>query len=144
MAKLVKSSVNQIIYGNIEIGIPSQVEKFDLWNNSSTDEDITVTELSFPEYVYGKITDSVDDYASSIVGSFEIPYGFLNTQKYFMGIDGATIPIIEDVDGFLSETGIYLGTGQSDKTLLVDIMVCLQTEEDYILEDETGNFLEVV
>lgn len=142
MAKVLKSSVNQIIYGNVEINVQSAVESFILTNNSSTAEDINITEIAFPEYVYGKIKDSLDDYSSSIVGSFDIPYGFIDTQKYFMDVDGKIIPITEDISGILSETGIYLGTGQSDRTLLVDIMVCLQDENNYILEDESGNFLE--
>lgn len=146
MVKLLRTSVNSIDYGSVEYGKQSSVRRFNITLDDDTDESVTVDSIDFPEHVMGKFsTDS--EYSDSIVGTFVIPYKiFLYETKYFMNSDvlgmGKVI-LIEPVElGYLCETGIYVGTGQSDKRLLVDIQVCLQDELGYILEDEFGNFLE--
>jgi hypothetical protein len=135
MVKLLRTSVNSIDYGSVEYGKQSSVRRFDITLDDDTDESVTVDSIDFPEHVVGKFsTDS--EYSESIVGTFVIPYKiFLYGTKYFMNTDGKTT-----TDE--TKTGIYVGTGQSDKRLLVDIQICLQDEGGYILEDEFGNFLE--
>jgi len=135
MIKLLRTSVNSIDYGSVEYGKQSSVHKFDIFLDDETDTSVTVTSIDFPEHVMGKLsTDS--EYSEEISGTFIIPYKiFENETKYFMDINGATT---EDE----TKTGIYLGEGQIDKRLLVDIQICLQDESGYILEDENGNFLE--
>lgn len=135
MVKLLRTSVNSIDYGSVEYGKQSSVRRFNITLDDDTDESVTVDSIDFPEHVMGKFsTDS--EYSDSIVGTFVIPYKiFLYGTKYFMDTDGKTT--IDE-----KKTGIYVGTGQSDKRLLVDIQVCLQDELGYILEDEFGNFLE--
>lgn len=142
MVKLLRTSVNSIDYGSVEYGKQSSVRRFDITLDDDTDESVTVDSIDFPEHVVGKFsTDS--EYSESIVGTFVIPYKiFLYGTKYFMDTDGKVIPIEPEELGYLCETGIYVGTGQSDKRLLVDIQICLQDEGGYILEDELGNFLE--
>jgi hypothetical protein len=150
MVKLLRTSVNSIDYGSVEYGKQSSVRRFDITLDDDTDESVTVDSIDFPEHVVGKFsTDS--EYSESIVGTFVIPYKiFLYGTKYFMNTDdlgkGKVIPIEPVIEpeklGYLCETGIYVGTGQSDKRLLVDIQICLQDEGGYILEDEFGNFLE--
>jgi hypothetical protein len=135
MVKLLRTSVNSIDYGSVEYGKQSSVRRFDITLDDDTDESVTVDSIDFPEHVMGKFsTDS--EYSDFISGTFVIPYKiFLYNTKYFMDTDGKTT-----TDE--TKTGIYVGTGQSDKRLLVDIQICLQDELGFVLEDELGNLLE--
>lgn len=134
MPKVLKTNVTKIDFGIQKRNIASDIVEFEVSNDSYNT--LFINQINFPENVFGRLKGT-SSFSSNIIETFEIPMNFIPGNKYFMDLDGK---ITEDE----RITGIFLGTGASDKNLEVDVQIGLQDELGWILEDEQGQFLEDV
>jgi len=133
MTKSIIINKNSITYNAPSNGSVSGVQNFTI--TSTGDEDVLLSEIAFPPHFEGKLVSS-GVYVDSI-HNVVLARSFLNGVDYFMNTDG-TICLDERI------TGIYIGTGQPDGTLLVSIRRCLQDENGYCLTDANDNYIENV
>lgn len=134
MAKVLKTSTDKIIFGTVGKNEQSSIFEFILTNGDI--EGFNITKIQFPDHVFGRLKGT-SGFTSVISDVFELPQRFITSQHYFMKPNGK----IGDDE---TETGIFLGIGNIDNNLDVNIQIGLQDELGFILEDETGNYLEDV
>ena len=131
MAKTIEINKGLIEFPTISKDSETQNETFTI--TVTGNELVDISSIIFPTPFVGKL--STKSIFHSELNSLQVPRSFVEDEKYFMNVDGS-------LTGDESLTGIYVGTGQSDGTMLVQNMYCLQDENGEILQDELGNYLE--